>query len=89
VAVAHPLAYALADFLWSIGLGEAPGGFIDYVRFPFLADGARARRELGFAARTGSREALMDYLRYRYPGSPAPVRDSSAETPPLVLEARP
>jgi UDP-glucose 4-epimerase len=73
VPVAHPLAYLIADLLWSAGLGEAPGGFIDYVRFPCVADGAKAARELAFTARHGSREALIDYLRYRYPrkyGSP-------------------
>jgi UDP-glucose 4-epimerase len=66
--VPHPLAYALADALWAAGLGEAPGGFLDYVRFVFVADGERARRELGFVPRYGSREALMAYLAYRYPG---------------------
>jgi UDP-glucose 4-epimerase len=67
VPVPHPMAYALADLLWSAGLGEAPGGFLDYFRFLCLADGARARRELGYEARHTSREALMDYLAYRYP----------------------
>jgi UDP-glucose 4-epimerase len=67
IPVPHPLAYALADAAWSTGLGEAPGGFIDYVRYLFVADGAKAGRELGFEARYGSREALMDYLAYRYP----------------------
>ena len=68
IHVPHPLAYALADLAWSVGLGEAPGGFIDYVRYIFVADGARARRELGFTPQYGSREALVDYLAYRYPG---------------------
>jgi UDP-glucose 4-epimerase len=67
VPVPHPLAYTLADAAWASGLGEAPGGFVDYVRFLFVADGARARRELGFTASYGSREALLDYLSYRYP----------------------
>jgi UDP-glucose 4-epimerase len=67
VPVPHPLAYALADAAWASGLGEAPGGFIDYVRYLFVADGAKAARELGFEARYGSQEALMDYLAYRYP----------------------
>jgi UDP-glucose 4-epimerase len=67
VPVLHPLAYAGADLLWSAGLGAAPGGFIDYVRYSCVADGERARRELGFVARHGSREALEAFLRYRYP----------------------
>jgi UDP-glucose 4-epimerase len=67
VAVPHLVAYALADALWGAGLGEAPGGFVDYVRFPCVADGEKARRELGFEARHGSVDALMEYLAYRYP----------------------
>jgi UDP-glucose 4-epimerase len=68
VPIPHPLVRPLADLLWSTGLGEAPGGFVDYVRFPFVADGEKARRELGFEARYDSREALLDYL--RDPGHP-------------------
>jgi UDP-glucose 4-epimerase len=67
VPIAHPLAYPLADLLWASGLGEAPGGFLDYIRFPFLADGGKAWRELGFSPRHDSREALLAYLADRYP----------------------
>jgi UDP-glucose 4-epimerase len=67
VPVPHPVAYAAADVLWSAGLAEAPGGFLDFVRYPFLADGDKARRELGFEARHSSRDALDAYLRYRRP----------------------
>jgi UDP-glucose 4-epimerase len=67
VPVAHPLAYAAADLLWAAGVGHAPAGFVDYVRFPFVADGEKARRELGFMARHSSRDALLGYLRYRHP----------------------
>jgi UDP-glucose 4-epimerase len=67
IPVAHPLAYLAADLLWSAGLGEAPGGFVDYVRFLCVADGSKAVRELRWQARHGSREALLEYLRYRYP----------------------
>jgi len=65
--VLHPIAYALADGLWALGLGEGPGAFLDYARYLFVADGQRAKRELGFEARYGSREALDAYLRYRHP----------------------
>ncbi len=67
--VAHPVAYAASDLLWALGLGEAPGGFLDFARYPFVADGEKARRELGFTARRSSRDALMSYVRYRYPQS--------------------
>ena len=67
VAVPHPVAYAAADLLWAAGLADAPGAFVDYVRYPVLADGDKARRELGFAARRSSRDALEEYLRERHP----------------------
>ena len=67
VPVPHPIAYPAADLMWAAGIGEAPGRFCDYVRFPFVADGERARRELGFSPRHASRDALMAYLDYRYP----------------------
>jgi UDP-glucose 4-epimerase len=76
VPVPHALAYAAADALWAAGLGEAPGGFVDYVRFPFQADGAKAVGELGFTARHTSRDALGAYLRHRHPGA---LVDATAE----------
>jgi UDP-glucose 4-epimerase len=87
VPVPHPLAYAAADVMWAAGVGHAPAGFVDYVRFPFVADGDKARRELGFSARHSSREALLSYLRYRHPKAGA---SAAAETPVAgeAVEAR-
>jgi UDP-glucose 4-epimerase len=69
VFVPHPVAYAGADLLWAAGLGAAPGAFVDYVRYLFVADGEKARQRLGFVARHSSRDALSAYLRYRHPHS--------------------
>jgi UDP-glucose 4-epimerase len=77
VPVLHPLAYAGADLLWSAGLGVAPGGFIDYVRYSCIAEGERARREIGFVARHGSRDALEAFLRYRYPKKASAERQAA------------
>jgi UDP-glucose 4-epimerase len=78
VPVPHPVAYATSDLLWSAGLAEAPGAFLDYVRYPFVADGARAKERLGYEALHSSRDALMAYLRYRHP-----------ESAPETMEAQP
>jgi hypothetical protein len=49
-----------------------------------VADGEKARRELGFVPRHRSKAALLDYLGYRYPkryGRPRPraaVEEASA-----------
>ena len=67
VAVPHVLAYPVADVWWGTGVGEAPGGFVDYARFPFVADGEKARLEIGFEPLHTSRDALTAYLEYRYP----------------------
>jgi len=77
VPVPHPIAYPAAELMWLAGVGEAPGRFCDYVRFPCVADGERARRELGFAPRHASRDALLAYLEYRHP----PARLARAEAP--------
>jgi len=77
VAVPHPMAYAGAELLWSAGLGAAPGGFLDFVRYSCIAEGERARRELGFVARYGSRDALTAFLRYRYPATAARERKAA------------
>jgi UDP-glucose 4-epimerase len=77
VPVPHVVSYAASDLLWSSGVGGAPGGFVDYVRYLFVADGARARRELGYVARYDSRDALLSYLSYRHP-----------EAVPYAAEAR-
>jgi UDP-glucose 4-epimerase len=78
VAVPHPLAYALSDFLWASGVGLAPGAFVDYVRFLCVADGEKARRVLGFQARHRSRDALVAYLAYRYPDTAVRPEEAQA-----------
>ena len=65
--VPHPAAYPLADLVWASGVGEAPAGFVDYARFPCVADGEKARLELGFRPRYSSRQALESFLGYRFP----------------------
>jgi UDP-glucose 4-epimerase len=79
VPVPHVVAYPLADFWWTTGVGEAPGGFVDYVRFPFVADGEKARREIGFVPRYSSRDALRAFLAYRYPEAAVPSRPAAEE----------
>lgn len=65
--IPHPLAYAAADALWTAGVGTAPGAFLDYLRYLFVADGAKAERALGFTPQFRSRDALDAYLAYRHP----------------------
>jgi UDP-glucose 4-epimerase len=70
--VPHLAASWTVDALYGAGLVEAPSGFIDYVRYPCVADGERAKRVLDFDAKFSSREALDSYLAYRHPSAPVP-----------------
>ncbi len=72
--VPHLAAYFAVDALYAAGLVEAPSGFVDYVRYPCVADGEKAKRHLDFEARYSSRQALESYIAYRHP---APEADSS------------
>jgi UDP-glucose 4-epimerase len=67
IPLPHPVAYAGAEGLWALGLAEAPSPFLDYVRYPFVADGSRAGREMDFHPIHSSRDALLAYLRHRHP----------------------
>jgi UDP-glucose 4-epimerase len=78
VPVPHPVAYVGADALWSAGIASAPGGFVDFARFLFVADGAKAEEVMKFKARYTSREALEAYLGYRHPTRIAPLREVKA-----------
>jgi hypothetical protein len=51
---------------------------VDYARYPFVADGARAEEVMKFRARYTSREALESYLGYRHPARPPRLREARA-----------
>lgn len=79
--VPHLAAYVGVDLLYGAGLVEAPSGFIDYARYPCVADGAKAKAVLDFEARHSTRDALDAYLAYRHPRAEAlaPVSEAPAE----------
>jgi UDP-glucose 4-epimerase len=78
--VPHLVAYWATDALYAAGLVEAPSGFIDYVRYPCIADGARAERELDFVATYSTREALDRYIAYRHPAAQGVSHQPEHET---------
>jgi UDP-glucose 4-epimerase len=56
--VARPLARAL----WATQLSGAPPALIDFLRYACVADGSRARKELGFAAEIDIQRTIFDFL---------------------------
>lgn len=60
--IPHPIARSLVRATWFTQLGELPDALIDYLRFLCVADGEKARRELGWSPAYTTREALDDFL---------------------------
>lgn len=61
-ALANPLVSAL----WLGQLSEAPAALLDYLQYLCVADGERARSELGFRPVYTTREALLDFASAQY-----------------------
>lgn len=65
VPVAHPVAYSLYHALWIMKLNAIPAAHLDYLRYPCLLDGAKAKRELGVKPRFTTQGALLEHLQKR------------------------
>ena len=57
--VPHPVAASALDLLRSAGLSPAPASLLDFLRWPWVADGTRAKRELGLEPRHTTRDAIV------------------------------
>ncbi len=62
VPIPHFLATSLARALWAMQVAVLPPEFLGFLRYLCIADGARARRELGFAPRHDIRSTIHDFL---------------------------
>lgn len=60
--ILHVAAYPLADALWMAQLIEAPAPYLDYLRFLWVADGDKARIEMGFEPKYSTKEAWMAFV---------------------------
>jgi UDP-glucose 4-epimerase len=72
VPMPYLIARSLSRALWVTQVFDSPPSFLDFLRFLCVADGARARRELGFQARFNIRRTILDFL-----GVPADGADSA------------
>jgi UDP-glucose 4-epimerase len=61
----HFVARRLHRALWATQLGATPPTFLDFLRYLCVADGGRARRELGFKPRYDMRRTILDFLGVR------------------------
>ncbi|MDB4977220.1 MAG: UDP-glucose 4-epimerase [Myxococcaceae bacterium] len=60
VPVPHFFAQRVTELLWAAGLSTVPAPMLRFLRHLCVADGDKARRELGFLPGYTSREAVME-----------------------------
>jgi UDP-glucose 4-epimerase len=56
------IARQLTKVLWATQLVGSPPSFLDFLLYLCVADGSRARRELGFAPRLSIKRTILDFL---------------------------
>ncbi|MEZ4400477.1 MAG: NAD-dependent epimerase/dehydratase family protein [Kofleriaceae bacterium] len=60
--VPYLIARQAAKALWATQVLSSPPSLLDYLLYVCVADGARARRELGFTARFSIKRTLLDFV---------------------------
>ena len=60
--ILHIAAYPLAEALWMAQMTEAPAPYLDYLRYLWVADGDKARIEMGFEPKYSTKEAWMSFV---------------------------
>jgi len=61
IPVPHLMGYAFGNVLFNLQLADAPGTFLNYLRYTWVADDRRMRQVMGFSPRHGSREAIESF----------------------------
>ena len=56
------VARQLTKALWATQVFDSPPSFLDFLLYLCVADGGRARRELGFGARFNIKRTILDFL---------------------------
>lgn len=57
------LLYSAAQILWYLNIGLAPASHIDFIKYHFVADGAKAEKVMKFRPVYSSQEALLSLKR--------------------------
>jgi UDP-glucose 4-epimerase len=61
------ILYGMTALLWKLRLSPFPPGILDLIRYPWIADNSRLKREYGYAPRANSRQALTSFAGARKP----------------------
>ena len=61
IPIFYPLAYTLIDTMWLAGLSSIPSQHLDYIRYLFVTDTEKSKKELGFVPEFNIRQAIEDF----------------------------
>ena len=65
IVIPAPLLYPIASFLWGCRLIGSPPGQLDFMRYPWIMNNEKMKREL-FAPRQTSLEAFKEYAKAKF-----------------------
>ena len=71
------IAYRLSQALWMTQVFDSPPNFLDFIRFLCVADGDKARREMGFVPRRDIKATIADFAGVQRGGFAAPPATGS------------
>ncbi|MCL5878631.1 MAG: NAD-dependent epimerase/dehydratase family protein, partial [Deltaproteobacteria bacterium] len=57
----YPIAYSLVSMLWSANLSPVPPTFLNFLKYTWLADGAKAKKTMRFEARYPIKDTLESF----------------------------
>jgi UDP-glucose 4-epimerase len=59
------LAYPVSQALWMTQVFDSPPNFLDFLRYLCVADGAKAKRQMGFEPRYDIKATILDFIGVR------------------------
>ncbi len=62
VPVPSPMLYPIAQLMWYTDIFPAPASHLDFLKYLCVADGSKAKEEMGFVAKYSSTEALLAFI---------------------------
>lgn len=62
VPVPAPFLYPAIQALWYLNIVSAPASRLDFLKYLSVADGEKAKKEMGFTPRYSTKEALLSFI---------------------------
>jgi UDP-glucose 4-epimerase len=61
IPIASTLLYPVVQTLWQANIAVVPPGYLDFLKYLWVADGEKAREEMGFEPQYSTRETVLSF----------------------------